>query len=181
MKKLICRTNKSIDDEFVELVMEAKESMYKIARCRLNNYEDVLDVTQNTILSAYKNVTQLRNKKHFKTWIIKILINECNLFYKKQYKNERVMENVKLSEQKLDKELEPFTNVVNSSIDFKLLMKVLNDTEQLVISLFYSNEFSCKEIAKILDMNENTVKTNLRRAKDKIKLYYDKRGEYSEK
>jgi RNA polymerase sigma-70 factor (ECF subfamily) len=57
----------------------------------------------------------------------------------------------------------------NSKIEFERLLQILNYKERIIIVLFYLNDYSSKEISKILKMSENTVKSNLRRAKIKIK------------
>ena len=54
------------------------------------------------------------------------------------------------------------------------MLKGLNYKEKLIIILFYSQDYSIKEISKMLKMNENTVKTNMFRAKAKIKNNYIK-------
>lgn len=94
------------------------------------------------------------------------MINECNKIYKqniKRYKN-------------IDKEiLETEDNLIqtsNSKIDFNILIECLNYEEKLIITLFYNNKYTCNEISKILNMNVNTVKSKITRAKDKIKERY---------
>ena len=61
-------------------------------------------------------------------------------------------------------------------IEFYQMLKVLNYDEKLVILLFYKEDYSISVISKILNVNENTIKTRLRRAKEKIKVSYE-RGE----
>ncbi len=55
-------------------------------------------------------------------------------------------------------------------------MKLLNYKERLVIVLYYSEQYTTKEISKILSTSENTVKSQLRRAKLKIKTHYERRN-----
>ena len=51
---------------------------------KINNENDIEDIIQETMLSAYTNLKKLKNNSFFKTWIIRILINKCNKFYKKK-------------------------------------------------------------------------------------------------
>ena len=60
----------------------------------------------------------------------------------------------------------------NSKMDFEILIDKLNYDEKLIVTLFYNNNYSCKEISYILKMNVNTVKSKLLRAKEKVKNYY---------
>ena len=49
------------------------------------------------------------------------------------------------------------------------ILKYLNDEEKMIITLYYLEDYKSKEIAWLLDMNENTVKTKISRAKNKLK------------
>ena len=69
-------------DAYTKLILLIKEDMFKVARARLNNEDDIHDAVQNTIINAYVNITKLRNNQYFKTWVTRILINECNRIYK---------------------------------------------------------------------------------------------------
>jgi len=162
-----------MDEEFEKLIKTSQDDLYRIARAKLNNEEDIMDVIQNTIFSAYKNFNKLREKKYFKTWIIRILINQCNQFYNKRKKIINISE---FTENIYEKS---FTNNINASIDFNLLLNNLNENERIVISLYYSKNYSCDDIANILNMNINTVRSHLKRGKDKIKKIYEKGGIYN--
>lgn len=54
-----------------------KQSLYKTAWIYLRDEQDIADALQNTILSCYENIQRLREPKYFKTWLMRILINEC--------------------------------------------------------------------------------------------------------
>ena len=64
-------------------------------------------------------------------------------------------------------------NSINSKLDFELLIEKLNYEEKLIVTLYYNSKYSCNEIAEILHMNINTVKSKLTRAKEKVKKYYE--------
>ena len=65
-------------------------------------------------------------------------------------------------------------NNIEADMDFYYLLNGLNYNERIVIILFYIEDYSIKDIAKILKTNENTIKTRLRRAKGKIKDNYER-------
>ena len=106
----------------------------------------------------------------FKIWITKILINECNRHYNHRKRNSEIIEKEKMyiSTNSLDS----FTDDIGNAISFKNKLRKLRKNEQNIIILFYGCNFSCPEISKILSMNENTVKSNLKRAKIKLKKMY---------
>ena len=63
-------------------------------------------------------------------------------------------------------------NLVESTLSFYEMIKCLKYEERIIIILYYSEKYTIKEISKILGINENTIKTRLLRAKEKIKIDY---------
>ena len=81
MEKLIERAKKGDKSAFTELIISMQDELYKIARMRLSNEEDIDDVIQETMISAFYGTKRLKYPHYFKSWIIKILINKCNALY----------------------------------------------------------------------------------------------------
>src|SRR5688500_11895805 len=65
------------NDAFELLIRKHNWYLYKIGRSFGYNHEDVEDLMQETFLSAYENLRKLRNKEYFKTWLNRIMLNEC--------------------------------------------------------------------------------------------------------
>lgn len=65
-------------DAFLELMDVNSLAMYKVAKGILGNDDDVADAVQNTILTCFEKLNTLKKPRYFKTWMIRILINECN-------------------------------------------------------------------------------------------------------
>ncbi|CAM5219681.1 RNA polymerase sigma-70 factor OS=Ureibacillus acetophenoni OX=614649 GN=SAMN05877842_11911 PE=3 SV=1 [Ureibacillus acetophenoni] len=113
---------------------------------------------QETILIAYKNIQQVREPKYFKTWITRILINECNKLRKTQTKI--VM---------MDRYLEPATSEQREVfVDLQTAIDGLEPDLRTVITLYYYEDLSVKEIGAILDIAAGTVKSRLNRARAKL-------------
>ena len=140
---------------FTQLIYEIRHELYKIARCRLSCEDDIEDAVQETIISAFQNIRKLNKNELYKNWIIKILINKCNYIYKKNKDR-----NISFENDKYDKLEE---------MDFYSILDGLSYDERLILTLFYLEDYSIKEISKILKKNENTIKTKLKRGKNKIK------------
>ncbi|MCI8548398.1 MAG: sigma-70 family RNA polymerase sigma factor [Bacilli bacterium] len=170
MEELIIRSKAGDERAFTELILNIKNDLYRIGKTRLSNDDDISDAIQETMINAYKHLKKLKDISNFKSWIIKILINECNKIYKKKSKKEKLFEKVVI-EQKLDTIDNPITSI-NSKLDFELLIEKLNYEEKLIVTLYYNSKYSCNEIAAILHMNINTVKSKLTRAKEKVKKSY---------
>ncbi len=175
MNLLVERARNGDEDAFTELILHFKNDLYKIAKTRLTNEEDIQDAIQDTMITAYKSIRKLKDTEKFKMWIIKILINKCNKIYRKKYKND-----LSLEEYDLDKYL-----IMNSSknieddLNFYFLIKNLEYQERIIVILYYMEKYTTKEISKILKAKENTVKSKLYRARIKLKKIF-LRGEKNE-
>lgn len=166
-------------DELINEILQGKSDSYKklieqitpilisIARIHLTNEEDVEDAIQETILLVHKKIYQLKDTKLFKTWVIRILINECNSIHRKNQRQERIFNKIislkyfRTSTNEIDK--------VNSKLNFLSMLNCLNTNEKVDIVLFYRYNYSIEEIANIQNESANTIKSRIFRAKQKIK------------
>lgn len=172
MEELIKKAQKGDKQAFTDLVYECRQELYKIARCRLSCEDDIEDAVQETIIIAFKDIKKLKKVESYKKWLIKILVNKCNYIYKKN-------KTQNLSFIKMNPEEDILKNEHYEGLDefdFYSMLEGLNYDERMAITLFYMEECSLKEISKVLKMNQNTVKTNLKRGRDKIKQKYMKGG-----
>lgn len=170
MDELIIKAMNDDKDSFIEAILKIEKDLYIISKARLKNDDDICDAIQETILEAFSNLHKLRDVNLFKTWIIKILINKCNYIYKTNKKY-----NISFEVNELENYISfDNNNFQNSNIDFLLLIKDLTYEERLIITLYYYNEFTSKEISKLLKLNESTIRSKISRAKLKIKEKYRK-------
>ena len=153
-------------DAFAELIHMYKKDMYRIAKSYLSNDDDVADAIQETILISYENLPKLKNPEFFKTWLIRVLINEC-IDLIKAGKRYVPLENIpEISTNDIDQ----------ANIEFTILMETLDERYRTVLVLYYSEGFSIKEISKILNLTESAVKTRLKRGREKAKSIYEIKG-----
>lgn len=157
---------------FEKLVQNIRNDLYRIAQTRLENIEDINDAIQDTLLMAYKSIKKLEKSQYFKTWIIKILINECNKIYENNNKHLRLFQKIR-SNKKAYYEDTNFIHNVEGKIELEKIYKKLKYEEKICITLFYNSKYTIKEIAEILNISPNTVKSRIMRGKQKIKKYYD--------
>lgn len=165
MEELVEKSKKGDNQAFSELIISMENELYKIARTRLRNEEDIKEAVQETIIKTYSSLKKLRNSKFFKTWIIRILINECNSVYTKNKKDNFEEYDERTVNIEATNELK--TKIDN--LDFFILIDNLNYSERIIMTLFYLEEFSTKEIAKILKEPEATIRTRLSRSRNKLK------------
>lgn len=163
MEELVKKAKNNDENAFDELIILIEKELYLIAKIKLKNDDDIADAIQETILKCYQNIHKLRDTKLFKTWTIKILINECNKIYRKKEKYKISIE---------DNEIENYIKAeenYDENIDFNILIKKLETEEKLILTLYYCSGYTTKEISKILHKNENTIRSKMARAKFKLK------------
>lgn len=159
MDTLLVKRAKEQDMEaFVQLIEKYKTSLYKVAKSYLGREEDVADAMQDTVLSAYEHIQELKHASYFKTWLTRILINHCTNILRQQ---KRCMVSEKL--------LENACSIAEDDREFYELISELPEDYRMIFLLYYGEEFHTKEIAQILELNENTVKSRLRRGREKLK------------
>lgn len=169
MEELIEKVKKGDVDAFTQLIMSLDNELYKIAKTRITNEADIEDAIQETLIEVYKSIKKLRDAQKFKKWIITILINKCNKIYRKKHKKD-----ISIDEYDLDKILINYNySDIENDLNFYSLLKQLKYEERIVIILYYMEQYSVKDIKDILHMNENTIRTHLYRARQKIKNNYE--------
>ena len=148
---------------FIQLVESNKQSMYKIARSYLSNDEDIADAIQDAIESCWRNLDQLEKPAYFRTWMTRILIHKCIDIIRKNSREHPVSDFPEYGAEHKDLD----------NYEFSELMKSLDEKYRTILLLYYGEGFKISEIAQLLDMEENTVKTRLSRGRQKFRMMWD--------
>ena len=168
MEELVNRSINGDKAAFTELIHIIQSDLFRIAKTRLDNIEDVNDAIQETMIIAYKSMKTLKNPQFFKTWIIKILINKCNKIYMMSQKNSFI----EYDENVINVEFNDEEKIV-SNMDFYNIIKNLNYKERITFTLYYVEGLTTKEISKILKEPESTVRNRKARAVGKLKNIFE--------
>lgn len=160
IEDLVVKAKNGDKDAYSELIVSIQSDLYRVARARLKCEADAQDVVQDTVIKAYLNLGKLKSNKNFKTWITRILINECNRFYKKSKRRDELFNKYAIDANS--------STYMDDTVDIDNIMKVLNEKEKKIVELNVDG-YSIKQISKKLGINENTVKTNLSRGKIKLR------------
>ncbi|MFZ8766019.1 RNA polymerase sigma factor [Enterococcus diestrammenae] len=162
---LVKRAKKGDPDAFVTLFQAYEPVLHNTARKMLRNEQDIADVMQETALTAFQNIHQLKQDKMFNTWVYRILINNCTKYFHSP----------------THYELFDNDSAVDSPTENRIIMKELlnklDEKYKVPIVLFYYTGFSVKEISNILSLPEGTIKSNLSRGRallQKDYLHYKK-------
>lgn len=159
------------EHEFIKLIEDNKLRFYKTAKTILKNDDDVYDAIQEALISIYQNYNNLRNKEYFTTWATRILINKCYDLLRKLKKNNNLV-----PDEVLETSMETAYNdkYEDDEYGIKNAMNYLSEEQKLVTILYYYDDYSVKEIAKIINAKEGTVKSRLSKAREILKSKLEK-------
>ncbi|NBD28383.1 sigma-70 family RNA polymerase sigma factor [Paenibacillus sp. T1] len=163
LAKLAWSARQGNTDAFLELIESLKGALYRTARTILKNDEDCADALQETIFRAYQAISSLREPTHVKTWLYRILINECTTILQKRL---RQSQPITLPEP-----------VVNSSVyqdvELKEAIDRLEEPLRLVVVLVYLEDMKIADAAAILGISEGAAKMRLKRSKAQLRSWLE--------
>ena len=162
METLVRKAQCGDAEAFICLMEECKMTMRRVAYGYLGNDEDVADAIQDTILAAYESLHTLQNQEHFKTWLVRILINNCTKTWRRNKKN------ISLENEQAAGHTESIDRG-KADVEFKELLLSLPEDSRAIFQLYYGEQFTTKEIAAVLDMKESTVKSKLHRGREQLR------------
>ncbi|MBP3621534.1 MAG: RNA polymerase sigma factor [Lachnospiraceae bacterium] len=144
--------------ELKDIFERQHKRVYRIAMLMLNNVSDAEDAVQNVFLKYIEKGSSFEDIEHEKAWFITVTRNYCKDQLKNFWKRNVDMGDIpeQIQEEEQDNEL------------LEHIMK-LPDKYKEVIYLFYYEDYSIKEMSKILDRKESTIQTQLKTARDKLK------------
>ncbi len=144
-----------------ELLVLHSDQLYRTAFLYVRNREDALDVVQEASYKAFKSISQLKTENFFLTWLTRILIH-CSYDVLKRKKKE-IPKDI-MSEREVDRREQDV-----ESLDLLVAINQLNEKYKDAIILFYFQDLPISEVAKVMNIPENTVKTHLSRGKERLK------------
>ena len=150
-------------DEFTQKVLELEDVLFHISYGILQNEADCEDAVQEAILKAYAGKEKLKKPQYFKTWLVRIVLNECYSFLRKRRRelplNEALTEITKMAD----------IYVKEEYLELYESLKQLTEKDRICVQLCYLEGYSVKEIAQIFRIPEGTVKSRLNRARKQLK------------
>ncbi len=149
-------------NNFVTIVDLYKDMVYSISFQILGNEQDAEECAQDSFLKAFNKLSSFKNESKFSTWLYKIAYYSA-LNYKKSRKNNTIELNTNHSF------IEEDSDKVEKELAVKSALKTLSEEDRIIVSLYYLDEKSIKEVAEITDLTESNVKVKLMRSREKLK------------
>lgn len=140
-----------------EIILENMQTLYRVAFSILKSEDEIYDAISNTTVIVFEKIHTLKKEEFFKTWITRILINEC---YKIYNQNKKIVYLENCTQEKLTYE--------DKYVDFEIrkIVKNLHSDLKEIVVLYYFEDFSIKDISKMIKIPEGTVKSRLARARE---------------
>ena len=167
---LIKRAKRGDAEAFGALSKDIYKQLYKFAYYMLKNAEAAADVVSETVVDAFSSIKKLKKEESFSSWIFQILSNKCKRKMKEYYqkRNEDTEDQLESltygdSDGKVD-----WSQMKEEYFDVKESFLKLEKEERLIVGMHVFFGYKTREIAEILQMNENTVRSKESRAIHKL-------------
>jgi RNA polymerase sigma-70 factor (ECF subfamily) len=155
---------------YAQLVNRYKDLVYTLAIRMLKHKEEAEEVSQDTFIKVFKSLGKFKGDSKFSTWIYKVTYNTCLDRIKKNKKHYNDVAIDEFTFNKLDSIDNALDNIIKEekSVLIKKCINKLPEDSSALLTLFYFEELSLEEISKIINIEANTVKVKLFRARKKL-------------
>ena len=183
-RELVRRAQSEDQEAYEELVRRHQHRVFAVAGGILRRREDVEDIAQQVFVKAYFSLKRFDQRAAFSTWLYKITVNECwDLLRKKKVRplvyeadlSEEQSRQIEASEAK-GKTAPDVSERLEARERVEQLLEGLDERDRLMLVLKEVEGFSIEEVAEVLNLNANTVKVRLFRARRRIVTLAAKRG-----
>jgi RNA polymerase sigma factor (sigma-70 family) len=186
-------TERFSDEDLIKRILDGEQRLFEMLIRRYNpflyrtgrsygyQHEDTMDLMQETFINAYLNLSRFENRSSFKTWIIRIMLNNC--YHKRQklsYRNEILMEHG-ITEKSIPMYSTPSQADTTRRISSRELSHIVEASllevpseYRLVFLLREMSGFSVAETAAALNITGSNVKVRLSRAKALLRKEIEK-------
>ena len=134
-------------------------SILRLAYSYVHNMSDAEDLLQDTLITYLDSAPNFENEAHEKAWLLKVTAN----LSKNKIAYNRIRDTGELNEELIDEQREDLSFVWDA-------VKNLPDKYREAVHLFYYEGYSTTEISKILGRKENTIRSDLRRARAELRM-----------
>jgi len=158
---------------FAILVERYKNMVYTLSIKIVKNREEAEEISQDSFVKAYKNLSSFKGESKFSTWVYKIAYYASLDAVKrnKRFSNNENIDDLKIGNlSEIQGALEYLHEKERKKVISKALLK-LNEDERTILTLFYFEELPIKEISKIINLSEDNIKVKLYRSRKKLAVF----------
>jgi RNA polymerase sigma-70 factor (ECF subfamily) len=151
--------------QFTRKLLDSEQMLYRIACALLRSEADRQDAMQETALKAWQNYGRLREEQYFKTWICRIMVNECHNLHRK---NSRCFPAEMIPDQPAPE---------NDDQETRLMLESLPEKLRVPLVLHYLEGFTLEEIARIQQVSLALVKNRMHRGRKALRVEWNGKEE----
>jgi RNA polymerase sigma-70 factor (ECF subfamily) len=175
-RELVRRAQANDEEAYEELIRRHQQRVFAVASGILRRHEDVEDIAQQVFIKAYFSLKRFDGRAAFSTWLYRITLNECWDLLRKKKVRPLLYEADLSEEQALRVAGAESAEGAGPDIRQRLetrqrverLLAGLDERDRLMLMLKEVEGFSIEEIAEVLELNANTVKVRLFRARRRV-------------
>ena len=173
--QLIQRILDGEKEAFGILVQKYQKRIHALAWRKTGDYHIAEEITQDTFLKVYKKLPTLKNPKQFDGWVYVIANRICLNWFRKNKTQVQSIEDIPMEELEqsfythYELEQRKLETTAHYRTIIKKLLAKLPESERTVLTLFYLGEMTAQEISKFLGVSVNTIKSRIRRARNRLK------------
>lgn len=147
-----------------QLYLQYADAMYNVCVRILQHPAEAEDALQEAFIKIFNNIQQYRNESSIGSWMKQIVTNTClNILRKKKLVLDELVDDISENENERENEHD------YSIEDIKKAIEELPQGYRVVFNLFMFEEYTHKQIAEMLEISESTAKSQLFKAKRKLK------------
>ncbi|MFH1769051.1 MAG: RNA polymerase sigma factor [Parcubacteria group bacterium] len=156
--------------QFEDLVKNYQKNIINFHYRLVGNRFEAEDLAQDTFIKAYKKFDSVKDKKKVKSWLFSIARNVTVDFFRRKKEKTITLDNTMLENYARENAIDYQAQVINTEISKELqsCIEQLQPEDRTIIKLLYYEGFSYKEIATMMNMNQNTLKSKLHRARQSL-------------
>ena len=152
------------EQETLQAIERYSDTVRRLCMIHLKNSADTEDIFQTVFLKYVLSSISFENDEHEKAWFLRVTMNCCKNFWKSPWMRRRVaLEREEMEQGGLSCELDDDSAALVDAV------KQLSKKYRIVIHLFYYEELSIEEIAKLTNAKASTVRTRLTRARRQLR------------
>ena len=180
---------RTTDNEVITRVLRGEHQLYAELVTRYQNFvftlalrytpvrEDAEEIAQDVFVKAFKALKDFRGESKFSTWLYSIVNSTAITFLRKKKLDVKSLDNENVYEQAESRDSGTNANQVEVKSKVEMVTKaiqLLSPDDAKLITLFYKAEQSLEEISQIMNLETNTVKVKLHRARTRLKEKMEK-------
>lgn len=162
---------------FASLVGKYQKQVHAYAYRKTGDFHIAEDITQETFFEAYRNLEKLRDSAKFPTWLLAIANYLCIAWFRKNQSRSKLLRenytiNTETDTYSLYVALENEKDAVEAQRELvQELLSKLKESDRQLIRLHYFEEMTSAEISNYLGVSQNTIKSRLQRARQRLRQY----------